>query len=258
MNRHTTALDILEFIFWSLEKLSQPTFRNLTESFEGWEYRVKIRPHLHRLARTGFVEMLGAGSARTVALTDRGRLLASGGVDVAARWRRSWDGKWRLLVFDIPGQQAQLRMRLWRWLRTQRLGYLQQSVWASPDPVDDRLLPLKHLKLTPELFMVIEGRPVAPDTDADIVRGAWDFVAINRAYDKVIQLCDEGRDLARRTNVTPAQRLKWLAAQRQAWSDALWQDPLLPEPLWSANYAGPSAWKARKEAFDSLLKLAEK
>jgi len=148
MKTAETAESLLEWLFWSLEKLSRPTFANLTESFEAWEYRHKIKPRLKSLTRSGYITLEGRGSARTVKFTERGRLAALGGVDPVARWERDWDGKWRLLIFDLPASQMELRIRLWRWLRSQRFGYLQQSVWISPDPVDDTLLPLKQLRLS--------------------------------------------------------------------------------------------------------------
>src|SRR6266581_1746092 len=134
MKSRETAETLLELLFWGLEKLSRPSFTNLTESFESWEYRTKIKPSLRSLARSGYVTVEGQGGARTVKFTERGRLAALGGVDPVARWGRSWDRKWRLLIFDLPASQMELRQRLWRWLRSQRFGYLQQSVWISPDP----------------------------------------------------------------------------------------------------------------------------
>jgi hypothetical protein len=58
-----------------------------------------------------------------------------GGRDPEAQWARPWDGQWRLVLFDVPtGQNAQ-RERLRRYLRDKGFGYLQNSVWISPDPL---------------------------------------------------------------------------------------------------------------------------
>jgi phenylacetic acid degradation operon negative regulatory protein len=234
--------------------LSRPTIRNLTESFESWEYRNKIRPQLRSLARAGLIQFHNQGGGRVVSLTHGGRLAAAGGFDLMQRWGRTWDGKWRLLVFDLRGKQWGLRRRLWRWLRSQRFGYLQQSVWLSPDPLDDSLLPLKHLRLTPESFTVIEGRPGGSDTDADLVRGAWDFTEINQAYAKALDQSEPAMKAAFAAKTPFAARRKWLAASRQVWLEALSADPLLPRMLWPPDYLGEEAWLNRGELLASLAK----
>ncbi len=254
MTTATAAETLLELLFWSLEKLSRPTVANLTESFEAWEYRIRFMPGLRSLARSGHVTFEGRRGARTLKLTERGRVAALGAVDPVARWQRKWDGKWRLLVFDLPTSPTAPRTRLWRWLRSQRFGYLQQSVWISPDPVDDTLLPLMRLKLSPESLTVIEGRPTLPDRDSDLVRGSWEFGPANSAYRKVIECCGSALDQARRTSFSVAERRLWLVAQRKAWLEAVSLDPLLPEPLLPADYLGLPAWNARTTVFGRIMK----
>jgi phenylacetic acid degradation operon negative regulatory protein len=239
--------------FWSLEILSHPTFANLTESFEAWEYRNQIKPRLKSLARSGYVRLEGQRAARKMKLTERGRLAALGGMDPLARWRRRWDGKWRLLIFDLPARQTVLRQKLWRWLRSQRFGYLQQSVWISPDPVDGTVLPLKHLKLSPERFTVIEGRPVPPDRDHDLVEGAWDFATINLLYSKVMALCKAVSQWSESGKPTVGQRRQWLTHQRQAWLEAVSMDPLLPLELYPDSYQGKRAYELRAGTFARVV-----
>jgi phenylacetic acid degradation operon negative regulatory protein len=255
MHFEPATLGFLEILCWGFGKLSRPSFSNLTESFEAWEYRHRVRPRLRSLSRAGLIVLQGRGQEQTVRVTSSGRLLVSGGVDPEARWRRTWDGKWRLVLFDLAGGRSRLRMRLWRWLRAQRLGYLQNSVWVSPDPVDDSLLPLKHLKLTPESYAVIEGRPTPPDADADLVQGAWDFASINHAYAKAINVAVEGCEMARRPGTTGAERQKWLTMQRSAWWAAVRLDPLLPASLCPTRYLGREAWQVRMEAFAGVFAI---
>ena len=246
MKTRELAGTFLEMLFWGLEKLSRPSFTNLTESFESWEYRTKIKPSLRSLARSGYVTVEGQGEDRTLKFTERGRLAALGGVDPVARWGRNWDRKWRLVIFDLPATQMELRKRLWRWLRSQRFGYLQQSVWISPDPVDDTLLPLKDLNLSPEMFTVIEGQPTSPDRDGTLVQAAWDFASINRLYSKAIALYEAANEWSDSARPSPVQRRQWLANQRRAWLEAVSVDPLLPRGLCPDGYQGLRAFEVRK------------
>jgi phenylacetic acid degradation operon negative regulatory protein len=253
MKRFARANMLLEVIFWGLEILARPTIRNLTESFEGWEYRQKIRPQLRSLVKSGFIEFHQQGEDTVVAVTQRGRMAATGGIDPEGQWERTWDGTWHLLVFDLPGQRWDLRQRLWRWLRSQRFGYLQQSGWITPDPVDDSFIPLKELKLSPESYLVIEGRPKAPDTDADLVAGAWDFVAINRAYQRVLEVAERVQKIAGDARGHGSAGRTWLGHYRLAWLEAMSIDPLLPKSLWPVDYLGEKAWRQRQDVLKSLV-----
>ena len=140
------------------------------------------------------------------------------------------------------------------WLRSQRFGCLQQSTWLSPDPVDDTLLPLKQLRLKPESFTVIQGQPAGSHTDADLVRGAWDFKSINRAYSRLLELSDRGIKIASDQDTSPDTRRGWLAAYRKVWIEAVSMDPLLPRRLWPTEYLGERAWLRRQEVLGKVVR----
>ncbi len=255
MKTMSKSEDLLALLFWGLDLLARPSPHNILQSFESWNYQNRLRPQLRQLERARLLARRGSNSAWTYHLTEQGRAAACGGVDPVQRWRRAWDGKWRLLLFDLPSRNHQLRARLWRWLRVERFGYLQNSVWVSPDAVDETCLPLERLKLTPESFTIIEGTPVAPDSDAKIVTGAWDLAAINRHYQRAIELAAEGRELAGRPQITPVLLRQWLAAERDAWLTAISFDPLLPGTMLPQGYLGRDAWNQRQAAFIALARM---
>ncbi|HKS38258.1 MAG TPA: PaaX family transcriptional regulator C-terminal domain-containing protein [Verrucomicrobiae bacterium] len=239
----------------ALDLLARPTAHNLLQGFEAWDYNLRLRPCLKQLERARFLASRGSGRDRRLHATPEGRLAAVGGVDPARRWERPWDRRWRLLMFDLPSRNQTLRLRLWRWLRRSRFGYLQHSVWLSPDPVTDENLPLRRLMLTPETFVVIEGRPTGSDTDEDLIQSAWDFTAINRRYQRVCELAERGRKLARCGNAKPAEVHGWLAENQLAWLNAVDSDPLLPELLLPKDYLGHEAWEQRNATLDALARL---
>src|SRR5271157_2550505 len=94
--------ELLYFLLWTADRLAQPTFRNLTDSFEAWAYREGFLRQLQALeARRILERQPGAAADAIYRLTETGRLIALGGRDPVAQWRRRWDGRWRILVFDI-------------------------------------------------------------------------------------------------------------------------------------------------------------
>lgn len=254
MKKFLQSEDWLPLLMRALDLLARPTPHNILAGFEAWEYETHLREQLRLLKHAQLLEVRGSGHRRTLHITPNGRLAESGGVDPTKQWKRVWDGRWRFLLFDLPSRSQSLRVRLWRWLRTSRFGFLQNSVWITPDPISDETLPLRHLKLTPEAFLVCEGRPSGSDTDADLVGGAWDFVTINRHYQTVCNLADEGLKLARAPAARAAELRRWIAKDRTAWWTAVAWDPLLPEALQPAGYLGCQAQTRREAALAALAR----
>ena len=241
--------DLLHLLLWTAETLARPTFRNLTTSFEGWAYRNGLLRQLQRLEKQRWLEGQSRPAGdRLHRLTEAGRLQALGGRDPEAHWRRRWDGRWRLILFDVPEARSSARNRLRRYLRDRGFGYLQNSVWLTPDPVTELRDLLADGPVDVESLLLLEARPCAGESDAQIVAGAWDFVAINARYarhQQLLSLRPRGR-VSTEAAAKPFHR--WLREEREAWMDAQWHDPLLPASLLPEEYAGRRAWEARLEA----------
>jgi phenylacetic acid degradation operon negative regulatory protein len=257
--------ELLYFLLWSCEMLARPTFRNLTESFEGWAYRNGFRRQLAELERQQLLESLppqgkpSPSVERALRLTEAGRLHALGGRDPESRWQRTWDGVWRLVLFDLPLGQDRARDRLRLYLREQGFGYLQQSVWISPDPVRGQKEVLAGSKADVESLILLDARPSAGETDEEIVAGAWDFPAINDRYARHLEvLASRPRDPLSDQAAAKSFR-KWASREREAWLSAVADDPLLPAALLPRDYLGRKAWQTRlkvmTEAADQLRRF---
>ena len=170
-----------------------------------------------------------------------------GGRDPEAQWSRPWDGKWRLVLFDLPMERHVQRGRLRRYLRARGFGYLQGSVWVTPDPMRGEREILSGGEINVEALLLLEARPCAGESDEEIVAGAWDFEAINRSYAKHLKLLERlpGAVLNNQSAARALQR--WAAAERVAWQTAAELDPLLPNRLLPADYLGRRAWRRRVE-----------
>lgn len=240
--------ELLNLLLWSAEMLARPTFRNLTDSYESWAYRNGLMRQVATLERHQFLERNStARKERLYRLTTQGRLHVLGGRDPEAQWARPWDGQWRIVLFDVPTAQNSQRGRLRRYLHGKGFGYLQNSVWISPDPLAAEREVLRGGKINVESLILLEGRPCADESDAEIVMGAWDFERINRRYSRHLKILEEcpGRALA---DVAAAKDLlRWSATEREAWLDAVKSDPLLPGPLLPSDYLGQKAWRRRVE-----------
>lgn len=92
---------------------------------------ITIRQSLRRLEKLGFVEM----EESKYALTEKGKELVGYVLYRKKIKKQKWDGKYRVIIFDIPENKRDVRA----WLRYELslLGYkkLQQSVFISKKPL---------------------------------------------------------------------------------------------------------------------------
>jgi len=240
--------EFLNFLLWSTDKLMRPTFRNLTDSYESWAYRNGLMRQIPSLETQQLLERDPASlDDRVYRLTWQGRLHALGGRDPQARWAREWDGRWRLVLFDIPTAQNSHRVRLRRYLRDKGFGYLQKSVWITPDSLEEERQILSGGKINVKSLILLEARPGAGESDAEIVAGAWDFEHISRRYTRHLKILKERPGGALRNAAAAKALLRWATAEREAWLDAVTNDPLLPKRILPPDYLGQQAWQRRAE-----------
>ncbi len=239
--------ELLNFLLWSADKLMRPTFRNLTDSYESWAYRHGLLPQVAKLEKQQMLERdPNSRVDRLYRLTERGRLHALGGRDPRAQWTRYWDGRWRLVLFDVPMGQDARRERLRRYLRSRAFGCLQGSVWVTPDPVHGEREILAGGQVDVGTLLLLEARPAAGESDAEIVAGAWDFALINQRYARHLEALDRC-PAGKLNDARAAEALRrWAADEREAWLGAVQSDPLLPDRLLPMDYLGRRAWERRK------------
>jgi phenylacetic acid degradation operon negative regulatory protein len=250
--------ELLNLLLWSFEKLARPTFRNLTDSYESWAFRNGLLRTIRYLHKQELVERdHSKPDDRMYRLTAKGRLHALGGRDPQNEWARHWDGEWRMLLFDLPVPQNTERARLRRYLKNRGMGYLQNSVWITPDDLEKERQILGQGKINVESLILLKARPCAGETDAEIVAGAWDFDIINERYRRHLKLLDERPHSKLNNNDASKALLRWASAEREAWVNAVTKDPLLPERLLPTRYLGKEAWRKRmqilSEANDQLF-----
>jgi phenylacetic acid degradation operon negative regulatory protein len=240
--------EFLNLLLWSADRLMRPTFRNLTDSYEGWAYRNGLMRRVAALENQKLLQRdTSTPGDRLYRLSAEGRLHAIGGRDPEECWARHWDGQWRLVLFDVPAGQNTQRERLRRYLRAKGFGYLQNSVWITPNPLTEERQILGDGKINVESLLLLEARPCAGESDAEIVTGAWDFHGINHRYARHLKVLEERPCGGLRTEAPAKALLRWAAVEREAWIEAVTMDPLLPGRILPSDYLGQQAWRRRVE-----------
>jgi phenylacetic acid degradation operon negative regulatory protein len=240
--------ELLHILFWTCDTLLNPTFRNLTHSYEHWAYRNGLYRQLSRLEKQRWIESQRSQSGdRLYRLSEGGRLEALGGRDPEVCWRRKWDGLWRLAIYDVPEARSNARNQLRVYLRSHGFGYLQNSVWITPDPVHEQRAILAAAPANVESIILFEGCSCAGETNAEIVAGAWDFDLINKSYARHSEIMMLRPRSIISTESEASRFQEWLCCERKAWLQVMALDPLLPRELLPPKYRGRRAWALRQE-----------
>lgn len=247
--------EFLYLLLWTSETVFCPTWRNLNDSFEAWACRHGLMRRLLELERLKLLERAPASlDGRVLRLTEQGRLHALGGRDPEQRWARPWDRRWRLVIFDVPLGKDSERRRLRRYLRSRHFGYLQHSVWVSPDALLAERAVFAGADIDVETLVLMEAHPCGGESDAQIAAGAWDFRRINDEYTRYLEVLKRRPTAALRGELAARALQAWARIEHEAWVAAVELDPLLPRCLWPKSYLGEQAWKARIEALPHTRK----
>ena len=198
------------------------------------------------LQASGQIDIIGSGplDERIVRLTAKASLACRANLDPERLWTRPWDGTWRIVAFDIPETDSKIRAQLRRKLHELRFGWLQNSVWISPDPTDDFRALLSEKRLRPESLTLLEARPAGGESNESMVAAAWDFAALDKGhaqYLEILRLCPNRLQ-------KPDAWLAWLETEHRAWAHLAQRDPFLPRILLPRFYRGLAVWAARQEA----------
>ncbi len=115
-----------------------------------------VNQAIERLRRKGFIEFkINSQNVKCARLTAKGRveLTRYALAELKIKKPRHWDGKYRVVIFDIKEWKRNVRDRVRRWL--EHLGFvrLQNSVWVYPYECQEVIALLKsHFHIGREIL----------------------------------------------------------------------------------------------------------
>jgi DNA-binding transcriptional regulator PaaX len=133
--------------------------------------RSRTRSAFAYLCRMEYIEFVPQGGSVIMRLTDTGRRRAQAKLlpemlERAVRHApKVWDGKWRLILFDIPAPERVKRNAFRVLIRKLGATMLQKSVWAYPhDCTREMRLVADYFDLTPIQLRVVVAEDVGDDS----------------------------------------------------------------------------------------------
>ena len=243
MNRDSLAKSAL-LAWWALGKFAAKPYStrsnfNLFSALSGLGLGA-FRAVQGRLTEQSWIQREADPAGRWVErLRDELSTLTHQHTDPHQCWDREWDGQWRLLAFDIPAQPKARRQKLWRWLKQNRLGLLQRSLWVSTKPLNE-IRELFHDTADSRTLLLWEAPTPKGLNPTSLVEQAWDMNGLDALYSKVLSLCRE------KPNPDTIRKATF------SWQQAIQADPLLPRRLYPKSFRGFQATEQLKKMWAKL------
>jgi len=120
----------------------------------------RMQKSFTRLVQAGYIALETEGSSKRARLTKKGEWFAAriGAGTLIPKKPRRWDGKWRMLIFDIPESRKTHRDVFRRKLIDLGFERIQDSVWRHKYPCQKEIEFLSHLYEIYPYVDMIEGK----------------------------------------------------------------------------------------------------
>ncbi len=125
---------------------------------EKYNFNHRAKSAAGRLVAKGYANWTERDGKKFLRITPKGRrALAFEQARVALKDnKRKWDGRWRMVAFDIPERRGTVRFRLRSVMREIGFIRLQDSVWVYPYDCEDFIALLKaELKIGKDVLYAI-------------------------------------------------------------------------------------------------------
>ena len=127
---------------------------------KGARFNHQAKTALGRLAAKGLVTFEERNGKRYARITETGeQLLALESMrEASMQKQKRWDGRWRVVLFDIPERRRGVRNRLRLFMQEYGFVRLQDSVWIYPYDCEDLIALVKaDFRIGADvLYMIVE------------------------------------------------------------------------------------------------------
>ncbi len=235
---------ILVSLFLLSDLTSQAaTFTENVQKIFDLSFNQKTKGTISSLLREGLIET-GEGE-KSYRLTEKGFQELALYFPYVRFLKEKWDGKLRVLSYEIPEKKRELRDKLRRQVEGWGLGPWHRSFWLTPHPIIGNLRELTFGKEEEKYIQAFEADHVFGDREI-LIEKVWGKSDLDRKYRELFKkwhlILSQSED--------KAEKLKKVTAE---YIVLLRQDPGLPVELIGSNWIGHEAFGIYKEIRDILL-----
>jgi len=159
--------------------------------------------------------------------------------------REKWDGKWRIISYEIPEKKREIRDRLRREMQGWGLGPWHRSFWITPHPILPTLKSLTAQKEEEKYIQTFEADHTFGDREI-LIEKVWGKSSLDKSYRELFKKWHEVLS----SDDEKSDKLKKVIGE---YISLLRQDPGLPTELVGEGWIGFEGWNIFKEIKSILL-----
>lgn len=131
-------------------------------NFEKKQSRKQFAQFVNYLKKQGYIQIATLKERQGILLTPKGKRKALGAkfsLEPPPQFKKRRDGKWLMVIFDIPEKKKRLREDFRKFLYSLGFQKLQKSVWVSPYDVQkqlDEIIRVYNLENFIRIFLIEE------------------------------------------------------------------------------------------------------
>lgn len=224
-------------------------YKYLWNSLSGCAKRTSYYSSLNHLISSGVIKKEVSSKGKHLKLTVKGVEKVSSLIPFWNVKEKIWDGRWRMIVYDIPEESRVKRDFLRRKIKQLGFGYWQKSAWISPFDISRQL----HKFLIEEKFIgrvsVFEVQNLYGIPDKEVAASVWPLKAVAEQYKELVIRWNTGkknRELKKLKSLAQETQIEYLKINQV--------DPHLPRELCPNNWPKDKVDKTVKEVVRVLLK----
>lgn len=212
--------------------------------------RHNFKRNVMRSMKTGYIEKIEKNGEVYLRLTPIGSERVRRDFSLLTLSKKRWDGKWRVVFFDIEEISRIARNKLRAKLKELGFGMVQKSVWATPHDIGTDFYEFIEMVGLEEQVFLIEGESLLAGDPKVLARSVWklddleeEYFALEREMGKLKQLSatldDRTKKRKAKSTVTLRERVEKRKRElRNQYLLLLITDPHLPKELLPDNWVG--------------------
>lgn len=212
--------------------------------------RGSLRRRLDRLNKRGYIHKI-KGRHDVTFLFSKDRRFDFLGDKLALKnklFKKGWDGRWRLVIYDVPSKLDSERNALRNYLAELGFGKVQLSSWVSCYDCASQIDAFCRERDTLKYVCIYEGKFFSGKDEVTLVEKAW---GLNALKEKYLSLIAQAESLTRDIETQDVDKKKYY--QEYLGLFGFYKEVLLADPFLPKGFS--DIWKIREKAESGLLRL---
>jgi phenylacetic acid degradation operon negative regulatory protein len=153
--------------------------------------RYNVNMNFHRLCKKGFIHQFKQKNNIFFNIMPDKRYDVLGNFTALKmdKAKQAWDGKWRLIIYDIPEKKRTQREFLRSLLQLLGFGKIQYSCWVSAYDYSKLIYDACKKRGIEQCICLYEGKFFAGKNIDELVESAWNLEETKANYETVSESC---------------------------------------------------------------------